>query len=224
MAAMDAKVRDVMTTRVIAVSADAGYQQIAMVLRRYRISACPVVNRRGQVMGVVSEADLISKIAAPELPVTLSRLRWQLGQDTKENAVVAARLMTTPAVTIRAEAPVAVAARLLQERRIKRLPVVDEHYRLIGIVSRADLLSVYERSDDELAADVRRVLIAGEQDPAAFEISIGSGVVTVGGVVGSAALAVRLLGAISHADGVVAVRDRLLVAGAPALPRAEIPA
>jgi len=213
---MTATVGDVMTRKVVAVRAEADYKLLVSVLRQYRISACPVVNDRCQVMGVVSEDDLLCKIAAPDLPGELSRLRWQLGTDGKENAVTAAALMTSPAITIRSDMPVTAAAKAMRDHKLRRLPVVDLQHRLIGIVSRADVLSVFERSDADIAADVSAI-ISGEigQDGNDLEVSVSSGVVTVGGVVESADLAARVLARTSHSEGVVAVRDRLTVSSAP---------
>lgn len=142
---MNATVRDVMTRRVIAVASNAGFKHIVSVLRDYRVSACPVVNDRGVVIGVISEADLLTKPAAPDLPVGLIRLRWRLSAESKADATTADQLMTSPAVTISPEAPVVVAARVMQDRQLKRLPVVDEGGHLIGIISRADVLSIYSR-------------------------------------------------------------------------------
>ncbi len=212
---MATTVRDVMTTKVVAMRDDADFKQVVSVLRHYRISACPVVNERHQVMGVVSEADVLCKITAPDLPSGLSPLRWQLALDSKENATTAAGLMTAPAVVARPDTPIATAARMMQDRKIRRLPVVDQQHRLIGIVSRADLLSVYERPDAAITTDIRDDIISGEfgLDPAAIDVAVGSGVVTLTGNISSAQIGARLLGRVSHADGVVAVRDRLTVSG-----------
>src|SRR5271166_1877270 len=139
---MNATVGDVMTTRVIAVKRSADYKEICWVLRQYRVSACPVINDDGNVVGVVSEADLLYKVADPSPPSGLIRLRWKLGEESKVNAVTAGRLMTTPAISIQPEAPVQVAAQVMQDRRVRRLPVVGPGGLLIGIVSRSDLLSV----------------------------------------------------------------------------------
>src|ERR1700756_1139959 len=121
---MNATVKDVMTTSVVAVKRNADFKQIVLVLRRFRVSACPVINDAGRVVGVVSEADLLYKEANGRLPAGLIRLRWKLGEQSKVNAVTAGRLMTSPAVTIHPDASVAVAARMMQDRWIKRLPAV----------------------------------------------------------------------------------------------------
>jgi len=208
---MNATVGDVMTTRVIAVSQDADFKYIARVLREFRVSACPVLSDRGAVVGLVSEGDLLYKPAEPELPVGLTRLKWKLGEESKVTAITADRLMTSPAVTIRPEAPVAVAARVMQDRCLKRLPVVDEGNHLIGIISRADVLSVYDRSDSVIRDEVNEA-IAGEfgRVPADINVTVNAGVVTLAGSVGHERTALELTARIRHIEGVVAVRDRLL--------------
>jgi CBS domain-containing protein len=212
---MSATVADVMSTRVIAVKRSADYKEICSVLHRYRVSACPVINDAGLVVGVVSEADLLHKVADPNLPSGLIRLRWKLGEESKANAVTAAQLMTSPAVSIQPDAPLAVAARVMQERRVRRLPVVDAGGLLIGIVSRTDLLSVFDRPDPDIRDEVLGV-IAGEfgLDVPEFEVTVASGIVTIAGTAGQLETALALLARVRHTEGVVAVRDRLIVAAA----------
>jgi CBS domain-containing protein len=211
---MNATVGDVMTTRVIAVKRSADYKEICSVLRQYRVSACPVISNEGKVVGVVSEADLLYKVADPNPPSGLIRLRWRLGQESKVNAVSAGQLMTTPAISIQPDAPVAVAARVMQSRRVRRLPVVGPDGMLIGMVSRTDLLSVYERPDLDIRDEVIKDIIAGEfrLNPAEFEVAVASGVVTLAGPLDLLETALELLSRVRHAEGVVAVRDRLIVA------------
>ena len=208
---MNSTVRDVMTTRVIAVAEDADFRQIAHVLSTYGVSACPVVSDGGTVVGVVSEADLLSKPADPDFPVGLTRLRWKLEEESKAAAVTADRLMTSPAVTISPDAPVVVAARVMQDRCLKRLPVVDNDNHLIGIISRPDVLSVYDRPDSEICAEVNQA-IAGEPRLGSgdVEVSVAAGVVTLAGSVAEEGVALELTARLRHIEGVVAVRDRLV--------------
>lgn len=116
---MNATVRQVMaTTRVIAVSRDADFKHTAHVLWKFRVSACPVVNDGGVVVGVVSEADLLTKAADPDLPVGLTRLRWKLGEESKVTAVTTDGLMTLPAVSVSPDA--------LRRERFCRRPSEEE--------------------------------------------------------------------------------------------------
>jgi CBS domain-containing protein len=212
---METTVADVMTTKVIAVKGNADFKQIARVLRQFRVSACPVINDAGQVVGIVSEADLLDKTCDCELPAGLIRLRWKLGEESKITAVTAQQLMTSPAVTIHADAPVQVAARIMRDRRVKRLPVVGSDGELIGIVTRADVLAVFDRPDDDILAEVMSVLM-GEfgLSAANFQATVSSGVVTLTGLIALQETELEVAARIRHIEGVVAVRDRLL-AGTP---------
>src|SRR6516164_9897174 len=138
---MSARVKDVMTTRVVAVGKDATFKEIAALLTEYRVSAFPVIDEDGTVIGVVSEADLLSREA----------LVAAIGARVAEsgNAVTAAGLMSKPPVVVTPDEPVTRAARLMYNARVKRLPVVGQKGELVGIVSRADVLSVYNRPDGE---------------------------------------------------------------------------
>ena len=207
-------VKDVMTPSVVAVREDADFKEMVTVMRSRRVSAFPVLDAVDRVIGVVSEADLLAKEAeeaAPGLPQGVIRRAWRMADRSKAAGVTAAEVMTRPAVTIGEDAPVAEAARLMQSRRVKRLPVVDDYGRLHGIVSRADLLSVFERPDVEIRDDVVKDVIVGEfgLDPEMFVVTVRSGVVTVTGSVDRRADALGLMGAIRHLEGVVALRDRL---------------
>jgi CBS domain-containing protein len=210
---MGTTVRDVMTSRVIAVTRKADFKQLAWVLRHFRVSACPVINDAGQVVGVVSAADLLFKAADSDLPAGLIRLSWKLGEESKITAVTAGQLMTSPAVTIHPDACVAVAARTMRDRRLKRLPVVDASGALLGIVSRSDLLSVYDRPDSDIQAEVTTQIIAGEfgLHPADFVVTVSAGVITLAGLVARPETALELTARIRHVEGVVAVRNRLTV-------------
>jgi CBS domain-containing protein len=208
---MATTVEDVMTARVVSVSESAGYKEIVTLLRRNRVSAVPVVDAAGRVTGVVSEGDLLAKQAAPGLPTGAVRMAWRLRERSKASAVTAAELMTSPAVTVTPSADVATAARLMRDRRVKRLPVVDAAGHLAGIVSRMDVLSVYERPDGQIRSEVATGVVAGRfsLDPLDFEVTVQSGIVTVTGQAESRAAALSLLGAARDVEGVVAVRDRL---------------
>jgi CBS domain-containing protein len=204
-------VADVMTTRVISVTESAGYKDIVGLLRRNRVSAVPVLDAFDRVTGVVSAADLLAKQAAPAFPVGAVRLAWRLRERSKASAVTAAELMTSPAVTIRADADVAKAARLMRDRNVRRLPVTDADGRLVGIVCRTDVLSVYERPDERIRDEITARVIAGRfgLDPLDFDVGVKSGIVTVAGRAESSIVALALLGAIRNVEGTVAVRDRL---------------
>src|ERR1700761_574745 len=142
--AMTAKVADVMTRKVIAVREGATFKEIAAKLREEHVSAFPVIDDDSKVIGVVSEGDLIAKEAmAGDGQDYTGPLAGLLHRHELEKArgVTAGELMTKPPVTVRAEDPVSQAAQLMYDHRVKRLPVVDGAGRLMGIVSRTDVLS-----------------------------------------------------------------------------------
>lgn len=207
---MNLTVEDVMTSRVVALRKTASYKEIAGALRRHRVSACPVIDEASRVIGVVAEADLLYKEAEPSVTSAL-QLRWPLRATFKAAAVTAAQLMTSPAVTISAQASLGEAARLMQSRRVRRLPVTGRDGRLAGIVSRPDILSVFERPDDEIRDCIVKTILTEEftLSPADVEVSVSAGIVTLTGQMPDVKLAQALLVRIRHADGVVGVRNRL---------------
>jgi CBS-domain-containing membrane protein len=132
--------------------------------------------------------------------------------------------MSHPAVTVGPDDPVKTAARLMHKRRLQRLPVVDRDGRLAGIVSRSDVLSVFQRDDEEIRTEVTRDVIADGffTDPARFTVTVHNGIVTLEGAPGSAALGAAIAGQVGHLEGVVAVRDRFTypVPSTPSVPSA----
>lgn len=208
---MNSTVKDVMTTHVVAVRLKATYKDMATRLREFRVSAFPVIDDDNRVVGVVSEADLLSKEAlqysAPGVAAGLLHGR----ELAKAAAVTAADLMTKPPVTIDPDETVSHAARLMYSRKVKRLPVVDDHGRLVGIVSRADVLSVFSRPDAEIRRDVIENVVIGTvlTDPARFMITVDNGIVTVEGIPENESVGRDMIEEIRHVEGVVAVRDFL---------------
>ena len=211
---MNAKVRDVMTGEVVVVRRDASFKEMAARLREYRVSAFPVVDENRRVIGVVSEADLLAKEAlAGEhagIPAAVTGILHHKDYQ-KAEGVTAGDLMTHPAVTARSEDSVEHAARLMYTLQVKRLPVVDAGGYLVGIVSRSDLLTVFDRPDEEIHAEIVNDVILRDflVDPALFTVTVADGVVTIKGAPETADLGHRLVTRIRHVQGVVAVRDEL---------------
>lgn len=181
------RVERLMTRDVLVVAPDTPLKDVAALLTGKHISGVPVCDATGAVLGVVSEADILRKTEGvpPEIG---GRMRWLLRRVDGELAKVAARTageaMTSPALTIRPTQQVSDAARLMIEHRINRLPVVTGG-RLVGIVSRADLLRAFERADDELEREIREEVLRGELwlAPEAFHVRVEDGVVTLRGLV-----------------------------------------
>lgn len=207
---MSTTVADVMTRRVVAAHEGAQFKEIVEVMRAHQVSALPVVDSHNHVLGVVSEADLLVKEA--ETAPHHGSWRWMLPvTERKAAATVAKDLMTHPAVTIGRNATLPEAASLMSDRRVKRLPVVDEAGNLIGVVSRIDVLSVFSRDDSEIRDEIINGIIFGDLslDPAGFEVTVTSGIVTITGQAESKAVATQLLDAVRHVEAVVDVRDRI---------------
>jgi CBS domain-containing protein len=209
---MTTRVADVMTTQVAVVPEAARYKEIVAILRRHGVSSAPVLGRGGRVVGVVSEADLLDRHTTRELPTGTIRLAWKLRQWSRAAAATAADLMTTPAVTVSPDQPIAEAARLMESRRLRRLPVTDAQGRLAGVISRADVLSVGERPDEHIRHDVMTKVIGGRfgLNPRTFDVTVNSGLVTIAGCVDDQPTANRLIGTVWQVEGVCGVRDRLL--------------
>jgi CBS domain-containing protein len=135
-------VADVMTRDVVTVSLTTPYQQIVDLISERRISAVPVVDDFRRVLGVVSQADLLHRLEDAQ-PLR-ARLPWEgrrrRAARAKSSATLAVDLMTEPAVTTFANTSVTHAARRMDDVDIKRMPVVDDLGRLIGVVTRGDLL------------------------------------------------------------------------------------
>jgi CBS domain-containing protein len=206
-------VKDVMSTLPVWVSESASFQEIAARLRECRVSAFPVLDAHGKVTGVVSEADLIVKEAMLGEPGGVAGLLAGLvhhAARAKAAGVTAADLMTSPAVTIGLDETVEHAAKLMYDRKVKRLPVIDHAGRLVGIISRTDILAVFDRTDAEIREEITTQLIAGRSEPSYYSVIVKDGVVTLEGNPETIAIGHDLVARIRHVQGVVAVRDRLV--------------
>jgi CBS-domain-containing membrane protein len=206
---MNPTVRDVMTTPVVAVRRDATYKQLAAKLRQYRVSAFPVVDDQARVIGVVSEADMLAKEAYNRHDGISALLHH--GEKAKADSITAGDLMTHPAVTIMPDDSVERAARLMYTVRVKRLPVVSAGGLLVGIITRSDVLAVFDRPDEEIRREITDNVILHEflEDPRQFAVTVRAGVVTLMGSPETALLGRDIVRRIRHVRGVVAVRDRL---------------
>ncbi|MFE7409333.1 CBS domain-containing protein [Streptomyces laurentii] len=207
-------VADVMTRKVVAVRPDTEFKDIVAAMDRWKVTALPVIKGEGRVVGVVSEADLLVKEEYRDRrPGVRERLR-HLDAMVKAGSRNAGDLMTSPAVTIGPDAPLPRAARILATRRVKRLPVVDAGGVLQGIVSRADLLKVFLRTDEELAAEIRRDVV-DHLFPVSrdrVEVRVRGGVVHLSGEVHDSTLVPLAARLARTVEGVVDVRSELTAA------------
>ncbi|WP_416223330.1 CBS domain-containing protein [Streptomyces hygroscopicus] len=174
-----------MTRAVVAVGRDAPFKDIARLMEQWKVSALPVLEGEGRVIGVVSEADLLPKEEFRDSDPDRFTQLHRLPDLAKAGALTAEELMTSPAVTVHPGSTLAQAARIMAQRRIKRLPVVNDEGILEGIISRADLLKVFLRPDNEIADEIRRdivdVLFPTPVEP--IHIMVAEGVVTLTGKV-----------------------------------------
>jgi CBS-domain-containing membrane protein len=206
-------VADVMTTRVHMASALTPFKVLVRLLEENRISAVPIVDDHGMPIGVVSESDLLMKERRGELEAEGSRLHvWRRRQErAKAEGTVAADLMTSPVITVGMRAKIAEAARLMQERNVRRLVVVDGRGRIAGIVCRSDLLQVFLRTDEDLRDEVVvRILPAVLPAEADFvAVDVESNVITLSGEVDRRSDADILTRLARDVDGVVDVVNML---------------
>ncbi|MFJ2766761.1 CBS domain-containing protein [Streptomyces sp. NPDC087300] len=194
-----------MTHTVIAVGQEAPFKEIVALMQQWKISALPVLAGEGRVIGVVSEADLLPKEEFRDSdPSHFDQLR-RLSDLAKAGGMDAGDVMSTPAATVHPDTTLPQAARIMALRHVKRLPVVDVHGLLQGVVSRSDLLKVFLRTDEELADEVRRTVTAFLFPDRAVTVTVEGGVVTLGGEIRDRTLvpvAARLIRAV---EGVVDV-------------------
>ena len=208
------KILSVMTPAadVISVGVGTPYKEIARLLAEHEISAVPVLDPQSRVCGVVSEADLLLKESRAEpRKVSLFAGREEDEAQAKAAGTTALDLMSSPAVTVGPDEDVARAARLMEDRHVKRLPVVDEDGRLAGIVSRRDILGLFVRPDDEIRSEIVEDLLLKTLwvDPSGLDIRVEEGVVTLRGEVETLSLADLIGRLVLRADGVVDVVNQL---------------
>ena len=206
-------VAQVMTRNVLTVTPDAPLRNVARLLSDHGISGVPVVEK-GSVLGIVSEADIIAKERGPMRP--RSRFsRWFARKapptdDERLEARTAGEAMTAPAITIESWRTAADAATLMLDRRVHRLPVLKDG-KLVGIVTRGDLVSAFARSDEEIALDIREDVLLRTfwVTPGEVDVFVRNGEVAIKGTVESDLMTELLPEAIQRVPGVVRVKSRL---------------
>jgi CBS domain-containing protein len=200
-----------MTRTVITVTPQTSFQEAVRLIESKRISGLPVVDAAGQLVGIVTEADLLNKAEKrdPDAYVLESK-RHRLDR-SRAAALDVASAMSREVTSVRPDFPVARAAREMHMRGFKRLPVVDEEGRLAGIVSRGDLLKVFLRTDTELNAEVRRILDAAEATLGGhgLNVTVTRGVVELTGSFESKSRLEATVRAVAGVDGVIGIRNQL---------------
>jgi CBS-domain-containing membrane protein len=179
------KIRNVMTREVVTVDEQAPFTEMVRLMAVHKVSALPVLDAGGRVVGVVSEADLLHKEEYQDEPDGAHWLERRRERAARAKAAGrrAVEVMSSPAITIDPDATVPMAARLLARHGIKRLPVVDDLGRLIGIVSRPDLLRLFLRDDEAIQREIldEVLLRALWIEPATVLVKVEDGVVTLTG-------------------------------------------
>jgi len=206
-------VGDVMTAHVHVADPRTPFKLLVQIIEENRISAVPIVDSNGMPIGVVSASDLVLKERRTELESGNGPLHmWRPSADqAKAVGVVAADVMTSPAVTVSIDTPIAEAARVMHQRNVRRLVVVDQRLRVAGIVTRSDLLKVFMRTDEDLRGEVSGKLIPAvvPTEVHGVDVEVEAGVVTLSGRL-ARRTDVEILGRlVRDMDGVVDVVNRL---------------
>jgi CBS-domain-containing membrane protein len=210
---MKRSVSHVMSAPVVSVRPATSFKEMVRLLHQHQVNALPVVDPDRRLLGIVSETDLALKQEeqqpSHQVPFFAGAARRQ--QRTKASGTTAADLMSRPVVTVLAGSSLGGAARLLHRRDVRHLPVVDPEGRLVGIVTRRDLLSVFLQTDGDLHQEITAgVLHRTFNLPAeAVQVEVHEGVVTLSGRVPWRSTAGEMVERVGALDGVVSVVDRL---------------
>jgi predicted transcriptional regulator len=208
----------VMTRPAVNVTPNAKFKDVVRALLAGDVCAVPVVDELHRPIGTITEVDVLANLEfhggtdpAPVLGGAAARRRWR-----KASAITAAELMAAPAAVVAADTRISQAARRLADREPRQLCVVDRDMRLVGLLTRRNLLSLYQRTDDHIEADVRTAILADlgrpTRTPAAVTVHVRDGVVTMHGELTYRSRAEHAAHAASRVAGVVAVRNHLTYA------------
>jgi CBS domain-containing protein len=208
------RVSDVMTTELLTVRSSTSLKAAAEILAAQKISGLPVVDPENHVVGVLSEGDILFKESGEAERKSLFERWLELPLPdvvTKVEARTVGEAMSAPAITIGPRRPLAEAAQTMIDNGVKRLPVVDEDAKLIGIVTRADLVRAFVRSDQEIASEIREDVIRRTLwiAPETVEVTVENGEVRLTGEVETKADAELIPAFVQRVPGVVSVLSKL---------------
>ncbi|WP_327322618.1 CBS domain-containing protein [Streptomyces sp. NBC_01210] len=186
-------VADLMSPTAVSVQRGTPFKEIARLLDEYGITAVPVIDDHERPVGVVSEADLLRR------------------QTSRGTSSAAEGLMSSPAIVTQPEWSAVRAARVMEKNRVKRLPVVDESGRLVGVISRSDLLQLFLRRDRAIQEEILEDVVTHTLGlpPSALTVEVADGRVTLSGTVARKSLIPITLRLCESVDGVVDVIERL---------------
>ena len=209
---MKRTVSDVMTRTVVVVKESTPFKDVVRRMQEYRVSALPVVDDEERLVGLVSEADLILK-EDPELDEAAHLFEGRHRRHDREKAagLTSRELMSSPVVTVGPDASLGEAARLMHRKAVKRLPVLDEDGRIMGILSRSDLLKVFLRDDADIEREIREDVIRRTLwiDPDTVTVSVRDGVVRLEGQLERRSLIPMIEQLAMAVEGVVGVEEHL---------------
>jgi CBS domain-containing protein len=222
---MNAIVRDVMSSHPISVPENSSFKDLVRKFLEFHGSAFVVLADDGKVIGVVSDADMLLKEALDGgddgMRGLITAILHRKAQE-KAQGITAGDLMTSPAVTVTPDDTVERAARLMYDRRLRQVPVVDTVGRLAGIIDRTDVLAVFDRPDEDIRMEIISQVIPALSEPSWYSVIVRDGIVTLEGTPETISIGHQVLTRVRHVQGVVAVRDRL-VYPAPPVPAAPGP-
>ncbi|GAA3784717.1 CBS domain-containing protein [Streptomyces chiangmaiensis] len=201
-----------MTHPVVTAHPDSSFKQIAQLLRDNDITAVPVIDDEGRPVGVVSEVDLLRKAASlPDPEGRTARHRLSLDELARAGAETAREMMSAPVVTARPGWNVVETARTMYRHKVKRLPVVDDAGKLVGIVSRGDLLRPFLRTDTAISDEIHHDVLGATLGirPGTVGVDVREGVVTLTGRVAERSLIPVVERLCRSVDGVVALHQSL---------------
>jgi CBS-domain-containing membrane protein len=205
-------VADVMTYGAVSATADTPYRDLVDLLEMRAVNAVPVVDSFDRVLGIVSASDLLHKIefAGGVDPPRIFESRRHRTDRRKAAGLVAEQLMSAPAVTVSKRTAVAEAARVMESTGVRRLPVIDDLGRLIGMVTNRDLLKVFLRPDDQIKRQIVTVLSTVDQgDASVVGVEVYDGAVLLTGEMERRSAVEALLLRVTAVDGVVSVENQI---------------
>lgn len=201
----------VMSTPVVTVSPETSFKECVRILRRKRVSGLPVVDGKGRLVGIVSEGDLLNKVEKRDADAYVLESKRHRLDRARASALDVGSAMSTDVVAVGPDFPIALAAREMHTRGFKRLPVVDSNGKVVGIVSRGDLLTVFLRTERDVRADVRSLLaqLETEHGGRGLRAKVANGIVELEGSFPQRSRCDAAVRAVTMIDGVVGVRSNM---------------
>lgn len=204
-------VADLMSRHVITVDTDTPFRALVATMITHDLAAIPVIDTTGRPIGLVTEADVLTRLefhSGDDHPTWLAggprRDRWR-----KSTALTAAQLMTTTALAVAADTPASAAERVMADQHRSDLCVVDRNYRLVGMLTRHHLLNLLFRRDRDIHADIERDVVGAIRPPDHVTVRVTDGVATLDGTVRLRSVVEHATHATLHVPGVITLHNNL---------------